>query len=435
MRTVRNSYQIQSHFTGVHYAMRYRNTLLASLGSALEYYDFVLYALLASYLSQHFFPTHDPLAGLIETMLIFAVGYLVRPLGGVIFGHLGDTLGRKQTFTFIILLMAIATGGIGLLPGYSHWGILAPLSLALLRICQGLSQGAELPGAMTFVSEHANTRRRGLQCGLVLLGISLGATGGSMIIWLLTRWLTSEQMMDWGWRIPFLLGGLLAIVGYYLRRQSLETPLFKQMPTACPAQPPIWQVLTHQRGAVLRGFAITVLSAALVLFNLFIPAFLATFYQYDSSTIYAAMSIGLIWSGLCLVIFGWLSDHLGRTRLLRISAIATMLAIVPIFHLLGHNTFYALLMFNILYQTLIAGLAACYVPILTELFPTQTRFSGFALTYNLAFSVAAFIPILLTWLANTTAYPPIVAWFFVIFACIPIIGSLLIKDMTRQQLQ
>ncbi len=195
---------------------QYRTTLLASIGAGLEYYDFIIYGLLASYLSTLFFPPHDGAAALIGTFAIFATGYLFRPIGGILFGMISDRYGRKKAFVSVMLLMALATCTIGLLPTYHQIGISAAYLLLLLRILQGLAFGAEIPGAITFVSEHANPYYRGTHCGFLVSSVGMGAVLASALNYFISRHFSSAMVLAWGWRIPFLIGSVLAIAGSWL---------------------------------------------------------------------------------------------------------------------------------------------------------------------------------------------------------------------------
>lgn len=208
----------------------YKTLSLSALGGALEFYDFIVYAFFAGMISELFFPPHMPeWLKLLQTFGIFAAGYLSRPFGGIIMAHFGDLVGRKRMFALSILLMAIPTFAIGLLPTYATIGVFAPLLLLLMRVMQGAAIGGEIPGAWVFVSEHVPANRMGLACGILTSGLTLGILIGSLVYMLLNSVMTQETLRDYGWRIPFLLGGIFGFMTMYLRRWLKETPIFIEM--------------------------------------------------------------------------------------------------------------------------------------------------------------------------------------------------------------
>ena len=208
----------------------YKTLSLSALGGALEFYDFIVYAFFASMISELFFPPNMPeWLKLLQTFGIFAAGYLSRPFGGIIMAHFGDLVGRKRMFTLSILLMAIPTFAIGLLPTYASIGVFAPILLLLMRVMQGAAIGGEIPGAWVFVSEHVPANRMGLACGVLTSGLTLGILIGSLVYMLLNSGMTQDALREYGWRIPFLLGGVFGFLTMYLRRWLKETPIFIEM--------------------------------------------------------------------------------------------------------------------------------------------------------------------------------------------------------------
>nr|HAT8714218.1 MFS transporter [Legionella jordanis] len=191
-----------------------RLLILSSLGGVLEFYDFIIFAIFAGYISHAFFPLSNRLSGLMVAFATFAIGYLVRPLGGIVFGHFGDRIGRKKTFTISILMMAVATLGIGIFPDYEHIGMAAPIAVILLRILQGFSIGGEIPGAITYVSE-ALAEQKGLGCGIIFFALTMGIVLGSLVNALMNSFLSDSQMQAFGWRVPFVLGGFFACLVIY----------------------------------------------------------------------------------------------------------------------------------------------------------------------------------------------------------------------------
>jgi len=413
----------------------HQTTRLASIGAALEYYDFVIYAMLAGYLSILFFPNEDPIASLLQTFGVFALGYLVRPIGGMIFGSLGDRIGRKITFIISIATMGISTFAVGLLPTYAMIGAAAPILLILCRLLQGLSFGAELPGAITFIAEHAVTGKRGWHCGLLFFGVSLGAILGSLMNYLLSIFLTKPQILTWGWRLPFLLGGILAVIGFIIRRNIEETPLFMQQRDANQllAQP-LKTVISNHYGLIIKGIAITFFPASFILINLFFPTYLHEFLHYPLQQVFLVMTLGLVWATVLLPVFGWLSDFTGRKPMLIVASIIVIFCNYALFSILKIASFSALLSFMLLYQTLIAMLAACYPSMLAELFPTSLRYSGVAVCYNTAMAIAGLVPMLASGLIKVTHQPLIIGLMLGIFALVCTIAAMSLVDNTKQAL-
>jgi len=203
----------------------YKTLALASLGGALEFYDFIIFVFFSLVIGHLFFPPDMPTwLSQIQTFGIFAAGYLIRPFGGIVMAHCGDLFGRKKMFTLSILLMALPTLLIGLLPTYTTIGYAAPMLLLLMRLCQGLAVGGEVPGAWTFVAEHVPKNRVGLACGILTSGLSLGILFGSLISTLINTLFVGEVMTTWGWRIPFFIGGIFGFLAMYLRRWLKENP-------------------------------------------------------------------------------------------------------------------------------------------------------------------------------------------------------------------
>lgn len=387
-----------------------------SLGSALEYYDFVIFMMLSGTISATFFPEMSPFVAKLQTLSLFAAGYLARPVGGMLFGHLGDKYGRKSYFTLSILLMALSTLCIAILPGYQQIGDAGAIILCLLRITQGIAQGAELPGALTFVSEHSPDSQRGWRCGLVTMGVGFGASFSSLVSYTLSSYFSHTQMLSFGWRIPFVLGGLIAIVGYIVRKKTQESPAFLQQ-TSRPSIPIVELVKFHPT-QLLQGIGLTLFAACFIIFALYLPTYLHEFFNYSTQSVMLAFSISVLWSSALIPILGAYSDKVGRAKLLFYAAIVTTSLLTGLFKLLALHSSFALYAFMLTYQSIIALFAACYPVLLGEIFPTRIRYSGMAFCYNTSFSIAGLIPLIASSLLEATHWAYSVVVLFSILALI-----------------
>src|SRR5450830_1610447 len=275
----------------------YKTLSLAALGGALEFYDIIIFVFFANAIGQLFFPPEMPeWLRLLQTFGIFAAGYVVRPLGGIVMAHFGDLLGRKRMFTLSILLMSVPTLAIGLLPTYASIGLAAPLLLLVMRVLQGAAVGGEVPGAWVFVSEHVPARRVGYACGTLTAGLTVGIMLGSLVATGINTAYTPAEVADWAWRLPFLLGGIFGLGAMYLRRWLHETPL--------------QTVLREHKHAVIVSMMLTwLLSAAIVVVILMTPALLQKLYHFDARTALEANVAATIALALGCILAGVLADR------------------------------------------------------------------------------------------------------------------------------
>ena len=368
--------------------------LMSSIGSAMEYYCFITYILLSSYISELFFPASSGNTAMLYTLLLFAVSYLVMPISAVSFGFFADRIGRKQVMVVALMLMAIATFAIGILPSYQTIGITATISLFALRVLQGLAQGAELPGAITFISEHAQDKNQGVLCGLLFFAVGTGALLSTFVNYLLTSFLSRQEMLTYGWRIPFLLAGLLGIIGWKIRQTTTETPLFLQQQKIEIARVPIVTLLKDYFPKVLIGFSLVWSGAVLVNFGLFLPSFLQLNFGYSPRDTYLATTLVFAMDFL-LIIFGLIADKITLKRFYLIGIIINLIAIYPLCYLLNFKSIIILFAFSMLYHLLILFLAASYPAMIARLFPTKVRYSGVALAYLGAYSIAGLAPLVI----------------------------------------
>jgi len=369
-----------------------RTLFLINFGAGLEHYDFILYGFLGVYLSQAFFPQAAHGVQLLHTLLVFAVGYLARPIGGLFIGAIADRHGRSKVYLAVILLMGLATTGIGLLPSFASIGFWSPLILVVLRLIQGLTFGADIPGAVTMFCEY-NARRSGLLTAAMLTAISLGILICIALINALSQTLSHAAMQDYGWRVPFVLGGGIALLNYFLRRHIIETPAFLVREKQAPLSQPPWQTLFAQYpGALFSAFIVLLFPAAFILFGVSLPSFAHLHFGLTPNKIYPVMLFGYTVSALSLIPFGLLADRIGyRKQLLCTLTLAAALS-APLFNLLQAHTSSGFMIFVACYQLIISALTTSYLPLLASRFPTAIRFSAIGLSYNIAFCAAALAP-------------------------------------------
>ncbi len=376
--------------------------ILSSLGGVLEFYDFIIYALLANYISKEFFSAENSIVSLIATFATFSVGYLVRPLGGVIFGHFGDKFGRKKTFTLSIFLMALATFSIGLIPSYQTIGIAAPILLTLLRIIQGLSIGGEIPGAIAYVSESI-PHKKGLATGIIFCAIINGIVLGLIVQGIMTSSLTANDMLSWGWRIPFLIGGVFGFFSYMFRQQLEESPIFKEIEQQTESFP-IVKVFQDQFVNAIAATLIVAMGAAFItLLFLFTPSYL-TNVLHITDTKYIWYNSGAVFLVSCLnVLAGYLSDKFNKKRMILCISLLTLVLSIPIF--LIYSAYYDFVLLALLASAILTGFAWGIIPsLLSELFPAKIRCSGIAVCYNLGFAIfGGLTPLIATLLIYNTS--------------------------------
>ncbi|WFT80011.1 MULTISPECIES: MFS transporter [unclassified Methylobacterium] len=364
---------------------QWRMTLLASLGGGLEYYDFIVYGIFAKDIAAAFFPQSDPIAALSLSLAVFAVGYLARPLGGMVLSHFGDRYGRKTVFVVTVFTMSACTLGMGLVPAYASWGVAATLLLVALRFVQGLCIGGELPGAITFVVETAS-RRPGLACGIVFCLVNGGVLLAALANLALQSWLPPAVMAEYGWRIAFLIGGLFGLVSFWLRRSLEETPEFLRLQHLA-ARSPVGEVLRLHRRAVLAGIGIVALTAGFngILFA-HMPAYLIQVLHYPPKTVALAMNLALLAMSASLLLASSFADRVAPRRLMQGSALLLLLGVVPAYQVLARGDANLFLVLPLL-TVAVAGANGTFAYLLAGLFPTRVRFSGVALSLNLGFTL------------------------------------------------
>ncbi|MGQ3075718.1 MAG: MFS transporter [Ferrovibrionaceae bacterium] len=396
----------------------WRIILYSSLGSGLDFYDFAIFAVFAGVIGPVFFPAGDDLASLLQTYLLFAVSYLVRPIGGIVFGHLGDRFGRRRAMLLSLWLGAFAAFGIAALPGHAELGAAATVGFIALRILQGLTIGGQIPGTITFVSEFLPLRR-GLACGLVFMLIELGLLLGNAVSLGLHAALTPDAVAAWGWRIAYALAGLFGFASYLLQHRLEETPAFA---AATAARLPLAEVVRGHGPALLTGMALTALPAALLgVVYLQMPAWLIHIVGTDPQVATAATSLGVLVWALGIGLAGWIGDRGLRPAELALAAVITLVLSWPFYRWLatGIDPVVPLLLAAIPSALMFGAFPA----MLTALFPAALRFSGIALAYNLAFALFGGVgPLVATWAVQASGVAAAPAWYLMASAVVGLAG-------------
>jgi len=367
---------------------QYRVSGIVALGGCLEFYDFVIFLFFTDVIGQQFFPVGMPSwLTTVQVWGLFAAGYLFRPLGGIVLAHFGDLFGRQRVFAFSILLMAASTLGIGLLPTYQAVGIVAPFLLLFFRILQGIAIGGELPGAWTFVTEHVPPNRVGLVCGTVCCGLTLGILLATSAAAGVTSTLSLDDTQAWGWRLPFLLGGLFGLAGMKLRRMLNETPVFTSLRQRRMLVPelPLGAVLkTEGRGVVRSVFVTWVLSSVVVL-TIMLPMTLHGTFGFEKESALCAASISTLCLAIGVVIGGALLDLIGAAKFYLLFSVLLLGAAVCYYNMSGAS----MVELNVLAGLvgLAGGVCAGTPYVMVSSFPARIRYTGVSFAYNVSYAV------------------------------------------------
>ncbi|WP_334171517.1 MFS transporter [Sinomonas sp.] len=404
-----------------------RRAILAGvIGTTIEWYDFVLFGTASALVfNTLFFPKFDPLMGTAAALTTTAIGYFFRPLGGFVFGALGDRIGRKNVLAATLVLMGLSTALIGALPTYAQAGIWAPILMLVLRIAQGIGAGAEFGGAQVMVSEHASKKRQGLLTSLPGAGLALGIMLGTSFYSVLA-FMPKSAFMSYGWRLPFLASVIGIGIGLFIRMRVMESPEYLAV-TRAKEKPksPIREVFaSHTRNWFVAMFACFAENATTNLVKTFVLAYAATFLHLNSSVGLNGLFLASLISLFTYPLFGWLGDRLGMSRVYIGSAIGVALFIFPMFWMINTKSVPLVITAIVLvYAFVVRGMSATQGAYLANLFPTHIRFTGLASSREVGSAISGGIgPVLATLLLATThSYIP-VALYMISQAVITIVA-------------
>ncbi|HGL4532476.1 MFS transporter [Enterobacter roggenkampii] len=369
-----------------------KKVLIASLtGSAIEWFDYFLYGTAAALVfNKIFFPMVDPVIGLILSYLSFSLTFFIRPIGGVLFAHIGDRIGRKKTLVLTLSLMGGATVMIGLLPTYEMIGLWAPALLILMRIIQGMGIGGEWGGALLLAYEYAPEKRKGFFGSIPQAGVTIGMLMATFIVSLMTLF-SEEDFLSWGWRIPFLLSSVLVLLGLWIRKDIDETPDFQRVKASGQvAKAPLRDTLkNHWREVLIAAGLKVVETAPFYIFSTFVVSYATSTLTYQKSQALEAVTLGALVATIMIPLMGLLSDKVGRQRMYAISVFVLGLFIVPWFMLLNTGTTWGIVLATVIaFGVLWAPVTAVLGTLCSEIFSANVRYTGITLGYQLGAALA-----------------------------------------------
>ncbi len=356
------------------------------IGNALEWYDYALYAQFAPIIAKHFFPESD--LAEVMTMAVFAAGFFVRPLGAVVFGNIGDRFGRRIALVIGILTMAIPTAAIGCLPSYNSIGISATIILIIIRLVQGFSLGGEFSGCIAYIVEHSPAANRGVAGSAAFVSMCLGMLLGTLTAVAMSYTIDPETLVNWAWRIPFIAGLFIGLVGLYIRMNLSESPLYKAAKaTNSLSTAPVSETVKHYWPQLLMAIAIYItVTAPFYTSTVYIESFMNKlgYTKMESSVV---SSIILITMMIVLPISARISDKIGRRPVMLAGAIAIIVLAYPMIAVLGDMDFISAIVSQIVFAAAVAFYMGPVPTVLVEIFPTKVRFTGVALSYNISAAI------------------------------------------------
>ncbi|MBA0387005.1 proline/glycine betaine transporter ProP [Stenotrophomonas maltophilia] len=406
----------------------------AALGNAMEWFDFGVYGYLAVTIGQVFFPSSNPTAQVIAAFATFTVAFLVRPLGGLVFGPLGDRYGRQKVLAFTMVLMALGTFSIGLIPAYERIGIWAPVLLLLARVVQGFSTGGEYGGAATFIAEYSTDRNRGLMGSWLEFGTLGGYIAGAGTVTALHMLLSSEQMLDWGWRIPFLVAGPLGLLGLYMRMKLEETPAFRAFAEEAekrehdrPGLRALFQV--HGRQLLVCMGLVLVFNVTDYMLLTYMPSYLSVTMGYAESKGLLLIIIVMLVMMPLNIVGGVFSDKLGRRPMIIGACIALLVLAIPCLLLVGSGHDGLIFLGLMLLGLALVCFTSSMPSTLPALFYTPVRYSALSIAFNVSVSLfGGTTPLVTAWLVERTGDPLVPAYYLMGAAVIGLVTMLFVKE-------
>ena len=408
------------------------------LGTVIEWYDFLIYATAAALvLNQAFFPTFDPLAGTLAALGSYAVGFLGRPLGGALFGHFGDRLGRKSMLVTTLFMMGLSTFLIGLLPTYQSIGVAAPILLIVLRLVQGIGLGGEWGGASLIVLEHAPAARRGFYASFVQIGFPIGLVLASLAFAFVSK-LPSDDFLAWGWRIPFLISIVLLALGTFVRARVPETPVFEKMKAAGTLSGnPVGEAVSKNAKAFLVAVGLKISEVSWVyMLTVFVVVFATTKLALPKQLLLDAVLYAALFELISLPLFGWLADTIGRRPLYILGALFTMLYAFPLFWMLESKSAAMVTTAIIIAMNfghgMMFGPESAYFP---ELFGARVRYSGASFGFQVSAALGGgFAPIIATAMVGYFGGTSGVSLMMIALALITLVAALCARETKGEPL-
>ncbi|MHA6195829.1 MFS transporter [Pseudomonas wadenswilerensis] len=410
-------------------------TAAAAVGNFVEWFDFAVYGFLATIIAKQFFASDDPNVALLQTFAVFAVAFALRPLGGIVFGAMGDRLGRKRVLSITVLMMAGATTVIGLLPTYASIGLLAPVLLTLTRCVQGFSAGGEYAGACAYVMEHAPDHRRGWYGSFLPVSTFSAFASAAVIAYLLDASLSPEAMAQWGWRVPFLVAAPLGVIGLYLRWRMEETPAFRlaMAEQKDNEHSPLRETLAQQKGVMLRlGAFISLTALSFYMFTTYFATYLQVVGHLSRAQALMVSTIALLFAAGACPAAGAFTDRFGRRRTIGVTCLWVILMVFPAYWLASSGSVPAAVCGVILLAVGAVMSGVVTAALLSEVFPTRTRYTASAMTYNVAYTLfGGTAPLMATWLIGISGSSLAPAFYLVVIALVALVGGLALPETSR----
>ncbi len=400
------------------------------IGNVLEWYDFAVYGFFAPILAAKFFPNEDPRVSLLAAFGAFAVGFLMRPVGAAIFGHIGDRYGRARALLFSVAMMAVPTVLMGLLPTYDTIGIAASVLIVALRMCQGVAVGGEFTASIVFLAENAPARRRGFFASFSMFGATTGTMLGAAIGALLTNALSAEALASWGWRAAFVSGIVVAVVGIIIRRGMFDSP------GKAAVSSPLTVAFREHRWQVLRVLGLNMASAA-TYYTLFVYAatWLSQTTKIQRAVALDVQTVTILTFLVVLPIAAWLSDRVGRKLVLTVGMTACLLAAYPLLTVMHGGAIVTTAAAQMTFGALLALQMASIPAAMTEMFPHGVRVSAVSVGYGLAYALfGGTAPAVAVWLIGRTGNDTAFAWYLIGLTAISLVLALGVRDRRGEPL-